>query len=374
MAQTGPHHSAPAMRLDDILYCFDLGESPPQRAESLLRAYLAGLLYAVDYGHLSHDVAKRFVSALEARWLAQESVKPKPHGGADFARQGIEALWNDFGALLRGLEGSMCLLHCGALNGESDLDDPADAPLVSVLDDRVFKFWLRDEVPGIRFPEQGQAADILDLIDACKDQALIRDGAMVGRPNSVVWLTPGSGEIGALIGKAQHIMKMGLGASLEKMPIADTIRNRLGLWESDGSRHGIAVIFRRRYSELVGDSAMKLRAPTIFDAEGYPRFRHWPSPTSVPHDPMGRGRTYELDPAIRRNKRPGDGAPEIVAPTRPFEEVEQIVYLGRFSTPPDKGETEAEKRASAEFADMVAGDNISLSEIVVALAKLLELT
>jgi hypothetical protein len=270
MAQTGPHDSAPAMRLDDILSCPDLGESPPQRAESLLRAYLAGLLHAVKYGHLERDVARRFVSALEARWLAQEFVNTTPDGRADFAGQGIEALWNEFAALLCGLQGSMCLLHCGALNGKSNSDDPVDAPLVSVLDDRVFKFWLRDEVPGIHFPEQGQAADVLELIDACTDRALIRDGATVGRPNSVVWLTPGSGEIGAPIGDAQRIMKMGSVASLEKMPIADTIRNRLGLWESDGSRHGIAVIFRRRYSELVSDAGMKLRAPTIFDAEGYP--------------------------------------------------------------------------------------------------------
>ena len=358
------------MQLADILACFDLGGSPPKLRESLLRAYLAGLLHAVKMGHVDNAVAKDFIESAKRQWSALPPVKPVHPGHADFSGLGIETLWGEFHSLLHSFDGRMYLQHCGMLDARgAPPEDPADAPLVTILDDSVFKFWLRDDVPEVRFDEKGAAQDILDLIRACKERELVKDGAMVGRPNSVVWLTPKSGTIGKLIDRAESMA--GREGDLENMGIADTIRNRLGLWQKS-SRHGVAVILKRSYSDLIREAAAKVKAPTIFDAEGYERFRHWPSPADAPPDRLGRGRTYELDPAIRVRERPSDGAPEIVAPARPFDEIASIVYLGRFGTPPGKGESVAEQESCAEFADAVAGANVSLAEIVRGLGSVLK--
>jgi len=362
-------HVSPSMHLTDILACFDLGGSPPKLRESLLRAYLAGLFHAVKMDHLDKQVATRFIESAKQRWSALPDVKPTQNGNADFSQQAIEALWSEFKNLLHGFAGGMYLQHCGVLDTRGGPpEDPADAPLVTIVDDRVFQFWLLDDMPEVHFEEQGGAQDILDLMRACRERRLVRDGATVGLPNSVVWLTPKCGEIGKLIDMAHSLS--GREDDLENMSIADTIRNRLGLWEKS-SRHGIAVILKRSYGDLIGEPGVKVKAPTIFDAEGYARFRHWPSPVDAPRDPFGRGRTYELDPAIRLRQCPTDGAPEIVAPARPFDEIGSLVYLGRFGPPPGKGETLAECQACAEFADAVAGSDHSLADIVRGLENLL---
>jgi hypothetical protein len=197
-----------------------------------------------------------------------------------------------------------------------------------------------------------------------------RQDSAVGRPKSVVWLTPKSGMVGALVAAAERAFAGSHTAALRSLTAAVEVQNRVGLWNAHVSRHGIAVVFKRTYDEFVEDGKTHAKAPTIFDSGGYPRFRHWPTPDGTEQDPMGRGRTYELDPVMRKRDHPA-GVPEIVAPPRPLDEVESLVYLGRFGRPPGKGDKMAERQAHAEFARAVAGEK-SLATIVHEIAERLD--
>lgn len=352
------------MRLRDILTCYDFGKEPPNPAESLLRSNLANLLQAVELGHLAEDVAATFLREAIVKWRELSG----PTAGTSFASISIDGLWGQFRNVLVSLDGARHLEHRGRLTDGGGREPSAmDAPLMTVVDDRAFEYWLKS-VPGKR--AKLGAADVLGMLQDCMQARWRQPGARVGRGKAVVWLTPKIGEVGQLVDNAAQRLRAGGEVELEAMPFARRLQDRLGLWDKNTQMHAIAVVLKRTYRDLIADPAVVCRAPTIFDAEGHARFRHWPCPAGRVGDPMGRGRTWELDADVRASHFPYDGAPEIVAPPRPFEEVDALVYLGRFATPRDMNAAAATCDA---FAAAVAGDDWPLPRIVDALSTRLKL-
>jgi len=383
------------MRLVDILTCRDLSDvdpdlTPPSCEASQLKAYLACLLRAVKLGHVKNDAARSFVDDVKSVWL--ETLAARRVAGvpdkADLSDVSSEAIWSGFVTVLAAFSGRLNLSHMGTLMCEGRPDVPTET-LVSVQDDRAFSFWFEapsandnlevddsELMPLEARLEEIAPRDVVALIELFGRRLHWKQDAVVGRPKSVIWLTLKSSAVGQEIEAAEKAVALAkktpedADTILRSLKSASEVRNRLGLWSNPPLRHGIAVVFKRTYTQFIKDDTTRAKAPTIFDAAGYPRFRHWPTPEGIVPDPMGRGRTYELDPAVRDRDRPSDGAPEIVSPPRPLDEVESLVYLGQFGPAPGSGEMAAERKACAEFAAAIAGSK-SLTEIVDEISHLL---
>jgi hypothetical protein len=323
---------------------------------------------------LDVSIATSFIKRVMTAWETSLSLPRLDGEHLDFSDQTVDALWNCALSVFIDDAHQKYLTHSGSLARADDTDPPSpakdDAALVTIQDERCFQFWLRELPPDLRPLEIGvlecSGQDVVALIEACNDADQLIDRPIVGKPKGLVWLTPKAGEIEHLIDEAEAFAKTGSAAALESRGIGSTIRNRLGLWGRRFPYAGVAVVLNRTYYDMLADKTVTLKAPTVLDAEGYDRFRHWPSPISVAGDAIGRGRTYELDPDIRRRSHPNDGAPEIVTTPRPFSEVNSLVYLGPFGPPPGSNPDDC-RTSYAEFANDVAGGH-PLSYIVQQLA------
>jgi hypothetical protein len=361
------------MRIVDILTCYDIDQSPPKTQQSLLLATFASLLIAIDLSHLAPAVGVSLLMAIKSKWI--EILSPPAargrSGHADFSGLSIESVWNETLAVLSREDPEKYLKHLGMLtkpSREEATSQPIDMPLVSIQDVRMFKYWLRSTELD-RMPREGglyeySAADVLALMDACTESSRLQSSPIVGRPKSVVWLTTLSGALADLLDQARAVAAGRVATRLEDMNFAYLARNRLGLWKKRSPEHGIALVTGKTYESYLDELGGSIKAPTVLDAEGYDRFRHWPSSRSVQADKLGRGRTYELDPGVRRRERPDDGAPEIVAMPRPLGEITSMVYLGPFGLPPGSGMEE--RRSYSDFADEVASGQ-SLEAVLTAL-------
>lgn len=348
------------MKISDILSCFDIDETPPKIEQSLLHATLANLLLATDLGHLPLDVGRSFLADALAKW--DETLAPSfgiaPSAHIDLSRHTIVSVWTTLYSLLAREDPAKYFKHALALAKPGRTEGPSefkDVPLVSIQDVRMFKFWLRDMEPVSseqRLVEYSRA-DVMSFIQACEEADRWHRDPVVGRPKAIVWLTPLSGAIATLVDRAKRAITTGA-ERLEELDIGTTARNRLGLWKKRSPDHAIALVTRKTYEAYLDELGQMIKAPTVIDAEGYDRFRHWPSPRTDSADKLGCGRTYELDPVVRDRERPLHGAPEIVAPPIPLREIDSIVYLGPFGNPPGCN-AEEERLSYLEFAKEVAG-------------------
>jgi hypothetical protein len=365
------------LKIIDILNCFDIDESPPKIQRSLLLACFAGLLAALKLRHLPPPTIEAFINAAKERWLSMLGpATRKTRGHVDLSDQTVVTIWNGAYSVLSRDDPGKYLKHLGTLKKlQHDGSGPKfpDVPLVSIQDARMFKYWLKDPASNSPPAELGLveygAADVVALIDSCKDPGRLQSQCVVGRPKAIVWLTPMSDKIASLIEEARRAANGGSEDRLDNLRLASIARNRLGLWKKRSPDHGIAVIMKKSYDNYVDELGPDIKAPTIFDAEGYDRFRHWPSPHTATGDDLGRGRTYELDPEIRKLESPNDGAPEVVASPRPFSEVDELVYLGRFGIPPGC-DGKSDRSSYSEFANQVAGGQL-LDAILAELARAL---
>jgi hypothetical protein len=348
------------VKIGDILSCFDIDETPPKIEQSLLHATLANLLVATELGHLPVDVGRSFVADALAKW--DETLAPSagtaPGAHIDLSRHTIVTVWTALYSLLSREDPTKYFKHTLPLaksGSTEEVSEFPDVPLVSVQDVKMFKFWLRDMEPiaAEQHLKEYSRADVMSFIKACKDADRRRPNSVVGRPKAILWLTPLSGMIATLVERAATAMASDV-EHLEALDIGAMARNRLGLWKKRSPDHAVALVTRKSYAAYLDELGQRMKAPTVLDAEGYDRFRHWPTPRNNPADMLGRGRTYELDPVVRNMERPLDGAPEIVAPPLPFEEIESIVYLGPFGHPPGCN-PEDERLCYLEFANEVAG-------------------
>jgi len=368
------------MRVVDILSCYDIDQSPPKTQQSLLHATFASLLIAIELGHLTPAIGTGLLTAAKSKWATTLSPPSGARSGhADFSGLSIENVWNETLAILSRDDPDKYLKHLGTLTKPTSREatsQPRDVPLVSVQDVRVIKYWLRlAEFDRILPRESGlheySAADVLALIGACKDSSRLQSSPIVGRPKSVVWLTTLSGALADLLDQANSVAAGHTSTRLEDMSFAYRARNRLGLWKKRSPEHGIALVTGKTYESYLDELGGTIKAPTVLDAEGYDRFRHWPTSGTAPADELGRGRTYELDPRIRSSERPYDGAPEIVTMPRPLDEIASMVYLGPFGFPPGCG-VEEERKSYSEFAHDVA-EGRSLETVLIELETRLDI-
>jgi hypothetical protein len=368
------------MRIIDILACYDINETPPKTKQSLLHATLASLLSAVELRHLSPAAVAELLAAAKSKWI--DTLAPPPalgrSGHADFSEVSIDYVWNETLAVLSREDPAKYFRHLGMLakpGAAGVSSQPRDVQLVSIQDVRMFKFWLRaSEIE--RMPLEGglgeyTAADVFALIEACKDASRLQPSPVVGRPKSVVWLTTLSGVVADLLGQAEAAARNRGSRRLEDMSVAYMARNRLGLWKKRSPEHGIAVVTSKTYESYLDELGTTIKAPTVFDAEGYDRFRHWPTSGTEDTDELGRGRTYELDPEVRTREHPNHGAPEIVATPRPLSEIGSMIYLGPFGYPPGHS-PEDERRSYLEYAAEVSAGR-SLQAVLVELERTFDL-
>ena len=302
------------------------------RSYALTRAQWANLLRAIEKGHVTAASVRRFLRKLETKLVSSfpspNSTTPsyflgafrdvvceadqKPNIGLRFSfkdrRRGLWARWGN---------------HVPT----------------SVQTCYMLHRWFRGaHIPGIESDKPDLPTITRAVEYFSRHKSRLARNRLVGRLGEAVWLTP--------------VLRTETAIS----PPPDRMRDRLGLFKNKTPRHAIVVVLANSVGDLPSDSCGSgLRAPTVWDARGYERFRHWPAPRASVDATAGR--TYDLD-AASRGRSVSHGLPELVHAPQPLRDCHALVHHGRYSTTPD-----GTPKTHQQFADEVAGAR-TLQELV----------
>jgi hypothetical protein len=259
------------------------------------------MLVARQSGTLSKKVCRKFITALLCE-LSRTHATP-PVNWTIFHNAFVDVLRHDdksarefsFKDLRRRLP--------GAWTGHK---------AVSIQTCYAIHFWFADSgLTGIESekPEQFVIESALKYFH--DDKTRLPLDSVVGTPGEAAWITP-----------VKRAGQIGRGQP-------DIDRDRLGLFRNGPPRHALVVTLVHDLGNLPSHTAT-LHAPTVFDARGYERFRHWPrnKRRSVPS-----GRTFDLRPSPRKASRPG-GLPELIVPPVPLKVCADLKLDGTYDKMP----------------------------------------
>jgi hypothetical protein len=271
--------------------------------EALTRAQWGNLLAGIDTECLDGSEARRFLEALDAMLaVAMRSYTPSYTA----LRQAFVDVAAAQGPVLANggqVGGGYAFLDKRPMPGPWSDQKPLTLQSCDCI-----QYWFRGA--GVHVTEKPSSDEVDEAIDFFRtSRAKIPSANRVGRPGGAIWFTPVT-SIDELSG-----------------PTPDRIRDELGVVISEPRRHGIVVTLAHRVDDIKDDVADgRLRAPTIFDSRGHPRFRHWP--TASDDRERDAGRTYDLGAGAGRAK--SDGRPELIHAPRPVNECIDMRNLGVF--------------------------------------------
>lgn len=264
--------------------------------ERRLRAYFANMIRGIDAGHVALLACRsRFEIALK-RLGSVHSVE-----------------WSHFyGEFMQGLDslGEESHYHRPQL-----LDCDIEQPAVTFQrgDDAAMQAWM------------GRPASPIELVTAVSEGRTF-PGATVGRPGTPVWVTPLS-QVDVLLDRAR------------KGPdptLANAARNLMATSHWVTADEVFAFVTSCTICDLRFDSkdkngcisAISPVGTTVIEAKGHRHFRHWPR---VGDAPDTYGRTYDLDPASRRQVRPAHtfGVREATRTAIPMAMIAKCIHVGR---------------------------------------------
>lgn len=335
------------MPLADLLNC--KGVQTTEWAANLLRVVLFNILRALERGH---------VTETSARDVLQELLDFAENDGRAIDLITVTELHAELVGILSDARPHLFFERAEPITSHTE------SVAVTYQPSWTFAHWLRDEVLAARNPDH-TPADVLTLIQNFKSPGNWRPGATVAPDNDVLWLTPSRDAVGRAVEQAAAAqLETDL---LQTMGHADRLRRLLGLHKRGFPEQAVAVVLKRKIGERLAEAEEAVRsggakrralaAPTQFDAQGYPRFRHWPA--SAAAEPDDYGRTWPLDGA-------GAGAPEVVSRPQPLSAVDRLTYLGAI-TDAQEGDTE-----TVAFAQTVCG-SVTTGDLLKALGERLGL-
>lgn len=336
-------------KLIDDNECLGLGESPPLKDESILCAQLASMASAIEQKHIKRATAVHFCTNLQEKW--NERFEEGQRKGKNVY---VTRIQRDFTELVK----SYFTIYCFA-DGRADGGKQAQSPeceFVTVQPHHRLVKWLRNEVLSeddrIWFESEDlEYSDFLEIVNLTDNPGNFHEDARVGYVNA--WVSPFDGDIQNLINVANS-----KNTPRDKSTITQIIRNRLGLWHTKDA-FCVAFTCSSNAIDQSKNAGRNLCAPTVFDARGYERFRHWPLHLeNIPIDPSA-GRTYELDPSVRANKLDRDGAPEFVTDPLPIGMLSSKVTLGWCGPPP--GHDDIQKCHQTFALDVAGTDSLKLA-------------
>lgn len=326
------------MGLVDISNCLGTGETPPIQAESLLSAALASLLTGIKHEHIELDLAKSFCREVNDRWRDLTNVLP------------VEEIYiSEFQAeFIRVLDDLHPALGFTDKRNTSDADD-LNGDYISIQSVNSLRHWLKnnlqDKSVDIRLKGQDLSyRDIRVLVGEISDPAKVKKDATIGLDST--WVTPAQGDMRFLIEEAKS-----KGDYRQRSAVAQVIRNRLGLWRTR-KVHCLVFGWNEANLNTAPSKQRQLKAPCLFDARSYERFRHWPSLNVGSANEEFAGRTYELDPNIRIHDGVDHGVSEYVTHPIPISEVTEVDVIGWCGMPPDEGDV---RICHCTFANEVSG-------------------
>lgn len=299
------------MRFDELRKCKDFGVA--SKYSALARVGIANAKLAMEAGHLDRPLVNDFFADVIA-WIETSMRKL----GVPISSVSIEVLYRAGTAILEGYKASKFFQHRKALNAY--LANQA----ISFQSSAALPFWFDTMRVGEAAAADLDPVTVARLCGMMSDASVLAKGAVVGRPGEVLWLTPLCGRIAQVVARADATLTSGagLGAMLAQS-LANEARDRLGLIRLTVGEHLMATTTRATLGELQSRPDPGPLAPTIFEAKGYERFRHWPQPKAV-----CAGRTYDLDDRERDTNPVDHGVDEMVYNPLPLTDVSKVTYLG----------------------------------------------
>jgi hypothetical protein len=151
--------------------------------------------------------------------------------------------------------------------------------------------------------------------------------ATVGPPGKAVWLTPVVGEVKEILDEARIA---------DRAELANRVRMLIGAshWEVPNDILGFVTkqpIADLKFTRDVACGDPKSGHPvgsTVIEARLHKHFRFWPSPSTVSDT---YGRSFHLDPEIRKKKAPNldFGVREAIRAPLQLSEFSECIYIGR---------------------------------------------
>lgn len=303
------------MRLTSIAPILPPQSDSERRDAAVLRVHLRGLLSAQKIDGIDVNVIRKF----RQRWKSALAAEAPRISRLAFARRPQRL-------------GFRTMLRCfkDAIGSDNYLQSQRHlptsmqaAPPWTFQTHFSLEYWFDKKlVPYINYAPRLNPTHTARIVLAFDRKHGFIAGATVGRPGGVLWVTSD------------------IRASECRHGGASYLRDALGLHDRRAGEFAWLV--------QLGDdmkSIAPLRAPTVFDAVGYPRFRPWP-PASVTIDPDA-GRTYELDPVERARSSASYGRREMVRTARDFIHCTSLVPLGQIGSDADDSPESFEAYADA---------------------------
>jgi hypothetical protein len=268
-------------------------------AEAILRAHLQALLQAPAID----GVNVKLITDFRDRWL-QKAMRAAPAKVRLFKRLGLAfssrqlLKWykdslrkEDYLLSRRQLSSRMAGLEPWSFQTHLALEHWFDA----------------NDVPQVA--DELSPTNVKRIEQAFQGRRGIKPGAVVGVPETVLWIT------------------FDLSPSERRDGKAGDLRNALGLIRRLGNEYAFLVKLGPRM-----DAVGAVYAPTAFDAWAYERFRPWP-PVGGTRDPDA-GRTFDLDPA-NRTTGADHGKQEMVMALMPLTSCLELKGIGLIGSDPD---------------------------------------
>ncbi|RYG63710.1 hypothetical protein EON80_20675 [bacterium] len=323
----------------------------------LALAFFSNLVAGLEYGHVKPASARHVVRTLTNLALDYLIDTSSPTRKAnDFSDLHVDMLLSFVTEVMqRDLDSSHFMTR--PLPAISD----GDSIVISLQPSWAFKFWLdAAKVHEVHVADHSWA-DVAVLCREFLKPSMRSAGAAVGERHNVVWVTPYKGQVRDVVDECTTKVV----ERREYSGTAARMRELLGLIDRRPGEQAVIAYSRATLGTMEREDRVRLSAPTVLDARGYKRFRHWPTQFSTSSDD-GFGRTYDLNANKRLVKRHEHGAPEVVRRKLLFSDIERFEYIGRIAEMDGESEPEWASTAAREFAEEVS-DGRTLIELLTVL-------